>query len=129
MEGICEGYDSALNYSNPDVSRNRYLNLLTAIPRFVDNKTLNSNIVDIVQYFRDLKLDELPAVSYIVAPALEESSPKDVSAGQEFVHSLVLALMKSKNWNDSAFIITYREPGGWYRPCCTSCGRRSDVWF
>ena len=50
-----QGYDPALNYSNPDVSRNRYLNLLTAIPRFVDNKTLNSNIVDIVQYFRDLK--------------------------------------------------------------------------
>ena len=109
-----QDYDPALNYSNQDVSRNRYLNLLTAIPRFVDNKTLNSNIVDIVQYFRDLKLDELPAVSYIVAPASEESSPKDVSAGQEFVYSLVLALMKSKHWNDSAFIITYREPGGWY---------------
>jgi phospholipase C len=109
-----QDYDPALNYSNPDENRNRYLNLLTAIPRFVDNKTLNSNIVDIVQYFQDLQEDELPAVSYIVAPALEESSPKDVATGQEFVYSLVLALMKSKYWNDSAFIITYREPGGWY---------------
>jgi phospholipase C len=109
-----QDYNPALNYSNQDVSRNRYLNLLTAIPRFVDNKTLNSNIVDLVQYFRDLKGDNFPAVSYIVAPGSEESSPKDVSVGQEFVHTLVLALMKSQYWNDSAFIITYREPGGWY---------------
>ena len=39
-----QDYDPALNYSNQDVARNRYLNLLTAIPRFVDNKTLNSNV-------------------------------------------------------------------------------------
>ncbi len=109
-----QDYDPALNYSNQDVSRNRYLNLLAAIPRFVDNKTLNSHIVDLVQYFRDLKGDGFPAVSYIVAPRSEESSPKDVSVGQEFVYSLVLALMKSQYWNDSAFIITYRESGGWY---------------
>jgi len=109
-----QNYDPSLNYTNQDVSRNRYLNLLPAIPRFVDNNTLNSNIVDLVQYFRDLNEDKFPAVSYIVAPDSEESSPKDISAGQELVQSLVLALMKSKYWNSSAFIITYRESGGWY---------------
>jgi len=108
-----EDYDPALNYIKENV-KNRYINLLAAIPRFVDNKTLNSNIVDLVEYFRDLRNDDFPTVSYIVAPSSDESSPRDVSAGQEFASSLVLALMKSKHWNDSAFIITYRESGGWY---------------
>lgn len=109
-----EDYDPSNNYSNNDVKRYRYINLLTAIPRFVDNKTLNSNIVDLPQYFRDLAGDNFPAVSYIVAQKSEESAPRDVTSGQKFVSSLVLALMKSKHWNDSLFIITYREPGGWY---------------
>lgn len=109
-----EDYDSALNYTNNDTQRNRYLNLLSAIPRFVDNKTLNNNIVDLVEYFRDLRGDNFPAVSYIVAPESDESSPKDVTEGEAFSANLVLALMKSRHWNDTAFIITYREPGGWY---------------
>ena len=109
-----EDHDPALNYSNNTSRNNWYINLLTAIPRFVDNKTLNSNIVDLVEYFGDLGDDNFPAVSYIVAPNSDDSSPRDVFAGQEFVSSLVLALMKSKHWNDTAFIITYRESGGWY---------------
>jgi len=109
-----QDYDPALNYSNADVTKNRYLNLLAAIPRFVDNRTLNSNMVDLVEYYRDLRSDDFPAVSYIVAPHYDESSPRDVLKGQEFVYSLALALMKSKHWSDSVFIITYRESGGWY---------------
>jgi phospholipase C len=109
-----ENYDPALNYTNEVAKKNRFTNLLPAIPRFVDNKTLNSNIVDLVEYFQDLRTDNFPAVSYIVTTNSEESSPRDVSIGQEFVASLVLAVMKSKHWNDSAIIITYRESGGWY---------------
>jgi len=107
-------YNPALNYTNRELGKNRFINLLPAIPRFVDNKTLNSNIVSLVHYFRDLRSDKFPAVSYIVAPNSDESSPRDVTSGQEFVSSLILALMKSKHWDDSAFIITYRESGGWY---------------
>ena len=109
-----EDYDPGLNYTNDDTGKNRYINLLTAIPRFVDNKTLNNNIVNLVEYFRDLHSDNFPAVSYIVAPESDESSPRDVKAGQEFVASLVLSLMESKHWEDSVFILTYRESGGWY---------------
>ena len=64
--------------------------------------------------FRDLHSDNFPAVSYIVAPNSDDSSPRDAKEGQEFVASLVLALMKSRHWHDSVFIITYRESGGWY---------------
>lgn len=109
-----EDYDPTLNYTNSDTRKNRYVNLLTAIPRFVDNRSLNSNIVDLVKYFQDLNSNNFPAVSYIVAPNSDESSPRDAKAGQEFVASLVLALMKSKHWEDSVFVLTYRESGGWY---------------
>ena len=43
-----------------------------------------------------------------------KSAPKDITKGEQFVTSLILSLVKSKHWNDSAFILTYRESGGWY---------------
>jgi phospholipase C len=49
-----------------------------------------------------------------VAPNFEDNAPRDVTVGEEFAASLIFALMKSKHWEDSAFIITYRESGGWY---------------
>ena len=104
-------YVAGRNYTDESV-KDRFVNYLTTIPRFVENK--GSNVVDLVEYFRDLREDEFPAVSYIIAPSFEESSPRDVSEGQGFATSLILALMKSKHWNDSTFIITYRESGGWY---------------
>lgn len=109
-----DDYDPALNYTNDDTKTNRFINLIPAIPRFVDNKSLNSNIVDLVEYFQDLRTNDFPSVAYIVTPNSDESSPRDVSVGQEFTASLVQALMKSKHWNDSALVITYRESGGWY---------------
>ena len=109
-----EDYDPAVNYTNNEAKRNRYINLLTAIPRFVDNKTLNSHIVDLSEYFSDLAKNNFPAVSYIVSQKSDETAPRDISDGQDFASSLVLALMKSKYWRDSLFIITYRESGGWY---------------
>jgi phospholipase C len=109
-----EDYDPTLNYTNNENRKNRFLYLLSSVPRFVDNKTLSSNIVDLVGYFRDLRNDSFPAVSYIVAPESDDTSPRSVLEGQKFVSTLILSLMKSKHWNDSVFILTYREPGGWY---------------
>jgi phospholipase C len=109
-----DDYDPALNQTEGALKKNRYLNLLTQTPRFHDNKTLSSNIVDLVEYFRDLQNNSFPAVAYIVAPNFEDNAPRDVTVGEEFAASLIFALMKSKHWEDSAFIITYRESGGWY---------------
>ena len=109
-----DDYNPALNQTEGALKKNRFLSLLTETPRFHENKTLNSNIVDLVEYFQDLTNNDFPAVSYIVAPNFEDNAPRDVTVGEEFVASLVLALMKSKHWDDSVFIITYRESGGWY---------------
>ena len=109
-----DDHNPALNQTEGALKKNRFLSLLTETPRFHDNKTLNTNIVDLVEYFQDLANDDFPAVAYIMAPNFEDNAPRDVTVGEEFIASLVIALMKSKHWDDSAFIITYRESGGWY---------------
>jgi phospholipase C len=112
-----QNYESSINYTNEKARSDvklRY-NPLLAIPRFVHNETLNSHIVDLDQYFRDLEGNHtLPNVAFITAPDTNERSPRSPAVGQEFVVSLVTALMKSKYWKDSTFIVTYDEAGGWY---------------
>lgn len=110
-----ENYDPSLNYTNKNESSKRYLvlNPLLGIPRFVENTTLNSKIQDLTHYFHDLK-NKLPNVSYIILPNNQESSPKDISKGQESVISLIISLMQSKYWKNSLFILTYSSSGGWY---------------
>ena len=110
-----ENYDSSLNYTNENESSKRYLTLnpILGIPRFVDNITLNGRIQDLSNYFHDLK-HNLPAVSYIILPDGQESSPKDILKGQESVVSLIISLMQSKHWKNSLFILTYSGSGGWY---------------
>lgn len=110
-----ENYDSSLNYTNEDESSKRYLTLnpILGIPRYVENATLNGRIQDLSNYFHDLK-NNLPAVSYIILPDSQESSPKDILKGQESVVSLIISLMQSKHWKNSLFILTYSGSGGWY---------------
>ncbi|MFB5598720.1 MAG: alkaline phosphatase family protein [Nitrososphaeraceae archaeon] len=110
-----ENYDPNLNYTlDNDISKRHLpLNPILAIPRFVENSTLNSKIVDLNQYFKDLK-EGLPDISYIVSSDSHETSPKDILKGEEFVTTLVAALMQSKYWKDSVFILTYSSSGGWY---------------
>ncbi|HET7642282.1 MAG TPA: alkaline phosphatase family protein, partial [Nitrososphaeraceae archaeon] len=57
---------------------------------------------------------KLPNVSYIILPNSQESSPKDISKGQESVISLIISLMQSNYWKNSLFILTYSGSGGWY---------------
>ena len=113
-------YDPNLNYTNKMVTTKQISdaqiikNPLLAIPRFVQNQTLNSHIVDVEEYFNDLANNNLPNVAYIMLSGLNEQAPSNLGTGQELVASLVFALMKSKFWNNSVFIITYDGSGGRY---------------
>lgn len=112
-----QNYEPSINYTNEEARDDLKLryNPLLAIPRFVHNETLNSHIVDLNQYFVDLNgNNSLPNVAFITAPESNERAPKSPAEGQEFVVSLVIALMRSEYWKDSAIIVTYDEPGGWY---------------
>jgi phospholipase C len=87
---------------------------LLAFARYVDDPRLASHIVDLDQYYEDLRNGTLPAVAYIAAAAASEHPPSNVEAGQRLVRSLITELMRSSAWPSSAFILTYSNSGGWY---------------
>ena len=81
-------------------------------------------IVPISQYFTDVAKGQLPQVAMIDPgftsgrdehPAIDPNTPQgSVQAGAAYVASVVNALMGSISWNDTAFILTYDEGGGFY---------------
>jgi phospholipase C len=82
--------------------------------RYIDNPELHKHIVDMSQYYKDLKNGTLPAVSYMVPSGSSEHPPGRIQAGERFVRSLITELMRSSSWNSSAFIWSYDDWGGWF---------------
>ncbi len=67
------------------------------------------------QLLLDLKNGTLPAVSWVIPAAdLSEHSPSGVTAGMEYVTSMVNAVMQSPYWKDTAIFITWDDWGGFY---------------
>ncbi len=83
------------------------------------------NIVPQTQFITDAQNGTLPQVA-LLEPASNvglDEHPADtdavppccsVQAGANYVSTLINALMGSKSWNDSAFILTFDEFGGFY---------------
>jgi phospholipase C len=81
-------------------------------------------IVPISQYFTDVAKGQLPQVAMIDPgftsgrdehPAIDPNLPQgSVQVGANYVASVINALMGSISWNDSVFILTHDEGGGFY---------------
>lgn len=116
-----QNYDPNVNYTNSEARLQQIAKgwqlvwtPLLAIPRFVYNFSLNSKIADLNQYYVDLKGDSFPQVVFITPSGTSEHAPTDVQLGQFFVIDLLNALMRSKYWYSSVFIIVWDEWGGWF---------------
>ena len=113
-----QNYDPKITYRDLGLVANRASQViwvpLLAIDRFLDDPALNSHIVDLSQYYVDLRNGTLPAVAYIVPSGASEHPPGSPAAGQKFVKSLLQELMRSDAWDSSAFLLTYDDWGGWY---------------
>ena len=73
------------------------------------------NIKSVKSFYAEAKAGKLPAVSWVVpSGALSEHSPSPVSAGQQYVTSLVNAVMHSPDWNTTAIFISWDDWGGFY---------------
>jgi phospholipase C len=71
---------------------------------------------DTHDFFDALKAHNLPAVSFLKAPAFQDghagySDPLDE---QTFIVQVVNALQKSPEWADTAVVIAYDDSDGWY---------------
>jgi phospholipase C len=112
-----ENYDPGVTYRHPGRGPRRQQPKtvpLLAFNRFIDDKRLNSHIVDLDRYFDDVRDGTLPAVSYIVTSASSERPPGSVQAGQQLIRTLVTTLIASRAWRSSAFMWAYDDWGGWF---------------
>ncbi|QPZ92798.1 phospholipase C [Thioclava electrotropha] len=71
---------------------------------------------DSKDFYAALKNGNLPAVTFLKASAYQDghagySDPLD---GQEFIVNAVNALQQSKDWKDTAIVVTYDDSDGWY---------------
>jgi phospholipase C len=87
---------------------------LLSFDRFLDDPVLASKIVDMDEYFSDLRNGTLPAVAYMVGLGATDHPPAHPERAQRFVRKALQALMQSSAWSSSAFMVIYDDWGGWY---------------
>jgi phospholipase C len=76
---------------------------------------LDSHLGSIDDFYRDVKQNTLPQVCWITPTKAEsEHPPYDVQTGMWYVTGLVNSIMESGYWSDSAIVVTWDEPGGFY---------------
>ena len=71
---------------------------------------------DISDFFAALKAHNLPAVSYLKAPAFQDDHPgnSDPLSAQTFEVEVINALQQSPEWAETAVIISWDDTDGWY---------------
>jgi phospholipase C len=87
---------------------------ILAIPRFINNQSMSSHIDELSNYFRDIRNNRLPGVTFLYFTNSNDNPTSKVRASQLVVSTLVYSLIKSQYWNSSAVILTHYESGGWY---------------
>jgi len=84
---------------------------------------------DISAFWTAVKDHNMPAVSYIKAPAIEDGHAgySDPIDEQFFVVNFINALEKTDEWKETAVFITYDDSDGWYDHQMGPIVRQSDV--
>jgi phospholipase C len=80
----------------------------------VENKSA-TNVKSISQFFSDASAGTLPQFSYINPECCSVSSmhpPSPINSGEAWTKSLYEALRSSPQWNNTLFLITFDEHGG-----------------
>lgn len=84
---------------------------------------LLQNIVPVTQFTTDAQNGTLPQVALIEPastqgldehPSDSDAYPENIQTGATYAAGLINTLMTSPSWQDSAFIFTYDEGGGFY---------------
>ena len=82
--------------------------------RYVGDPKRFGRIVDLDEYYEDLRDGRLPQVAYIAPAGSSEHPPGRIGAGEALVKRLITALSMSSAWDTSAFMWTYDDWGGWF---------------
>ncbi len=78
--------------------------------------TVTNHQYDIHDFFDALKANNMPAVSFLKAPAYQDGHAgySDPLLEQQFLVNTINAIQQSSFWADTAVIITYDDSDGWY---------------
>ena len=112
-----KGYDPTNTIDSPGVGdrASQLLQVpLLAMPRIIHTPQLAAHVVDMEEFYRDAQAGRLPAVSYLAPGGMSEHPPSAPRGGQTFVRTVVNELMRSPDWESTAFVLTYDSWGGWY---------------
>jgi phospholipase C len=94
------------------------LSLWNPLPGFVtvaEDGELGNIVTGTDQFLLDLQNGLLPAVSWIVpADQTSEHPPNGVAEGQDYVTSLINAVMQSPEWSSTAIFLAWDDWGGFY---------------
>ncbi|KAH8896795.1 phosphoesterase [Thozetella sp. PMI_491] len=74
-----------------------------------------TNIKPITQFYEDAAAGTLPALTYINPECCDYQSfhpPSPISMGETFIKGIYEALRNSPQWNDTLFVLTFDEHGG-----------------
>jgi phospholipase C len=96
-------------------TRNPHHLLPASLNEVGHNGQANHNY-DISEFYKALDAGKLPAVSFLKAPAYQNdhASNSDPLTAQTFLVDVINALQKSKEWDDTAVIISWDDTDGWY---------------
>jgi phospholipase C len=76
----------------------------------------NARVQKMDRFYADAAAGHLPAVAMIDPDydTTSEENPQDIQVGEQFVHDIATAVMRSPNWPTTALLLTYDEHGGYY---------------
>jgi phospholipase C len=97
----------------PDPKHFSPWNPLVAFKTVRDSPSLMAHLVDLKEYFQELKNDSLPQVCWIVPDGQDsEHRIQPPAQGMWYVTRLINALMQSSSWKDSVAFLTWDDYGG-----------------
>ena len=84
-------------------------------PQYI-NGLKNTPGVSSTQIITDAEADNLPNISFVTPGEDSQSDhpPQPTQPAQNFVSSIVNAIMHSSEWNSTAIFVTWDDFGGWY---------------
>ncbi len=76
----------------------------------------SKNLQDFSGFATQVQNGTLPAVSFVIPRAAHDMHPGNgpISAGIDFLDSLIQKVQSSPIWNSAAIVITFDTGGGWY---------------
>lgn len=103
------------NYENSTKSNPSFLPDALFYQWTAKSNTARSNIRPIEQFYKDAEAGTLPAFTWINPECCNYMSmhpPSPINMGENFVKGIYEAIRGSPQWNDTLFILTFDEHGG-----------------